>query len=99
MAPQAGRLAPVTVANMLLSWHNAFARAVEDRKIAFNPCAGVHVKVPRTPPRCWDAGELAAFTEAIGGHRHEAVLWLLLLGLRRGDGAGLMWGDLDRAAR
>ena len=95
VAPQAGRLAPVTVANMLLSWHNAFARAVEDRKIAFNPCAGVHVKVPRTPPRCWDAGELAAFTEAIGGHRHEAVLWLLLLGLRRGDGAGLMWGDLD----
>ena len=49
-------------------------------------------------PRCWDAGQLAAFTEAIGGHRHEAILWLFLLGLRRGEGAGLMWGDFGPAA-
>ena len=99
LAPAAGRLAPVTVAGMLLSWSNAFKRAVEDGKIARNPCAGVHVKVPSTPPRCWDACQLAAFTEAIGGHRHEAILWLLLLGLRRGEGAGLMWGDFGPACR
>ena len=98
LAPAAGRLAPVTVANMLLSWHNAFARAVVDRKIAWNPCEGVHVKVPKTPPRCWDRDQLAAFAEAITGHRHEAILWLFLLGLRRGEGAGLMWDDFGPAA-
>ena len=98
LAPAAGRLAPVTVANMLLSWRHAFARAVEDGKIARNPCAGVTVKVSRPVRQHWARDQLAAFIEAISGHRHEAIWRLFLLGLRRGEGAGLMWGDFGPGA-
>lgn len=48
----------------------------------------------------WTPDELAAFLEATNGHHHAALFRLAALtGLRRGEVAGLRWGDinLDRA--
>ena len=92
------RLAPVTVAGMLLSWSNAFKRAVETARSPATRARRAR-QGAQHPAEVLDACQLAAFTEAIGGHRHEAILWLLLLGLRRGEGAGLMWGDFGPACR
>jgi len=50
----------------------------------------------RPPVAVWTAAQTAAFLNAVRGHRLYAAFHLIALrGLRRGEGCGLRWRDLD----
>jgi integrase len=49
-----------------------------------------------TVARAWNARQLREFLDHIGDHRFFAALWVSAnTGLRRGELAGLHWGDVD----
>ncbi|TNC28020.1 tyrosine-type recombinase/integrase [Amycolatopsis alkalitolerans] len=54
----------------------------------------------RPPVAVWTPGQTAAFLRHAHGHRlYPLYLLVALLGLRRGEAAGLRWCDLDLGAR
>lgn len=94
-------LAPRTV----IYAHSVLGRALQDAVrwglIARNPSRSVtRPKAPRTEMSVWSAEQARQFLRYVADDRLHA-LWLLLLttGLRRGEVAGLRWGDLDLEAK
>lgn len=73
------------------------ALAVADRRLAVNPAAGVaQPRLPFAEQRFLEASELSRLADAMGSER-DRILALLLgwTGLRFGEAAGLMRGDID----
>lgn len=90
-------LSPSTLNRIHATLRSALNSAVKRRELVHNPAA--HVELPRpTKPqmRTWSATELRAFLTAIEGERlYPLYLLAGLVGLRRGELAGLRWQDLD----
>ena len=84
--------------------HTILRRALQDavgwHYLVRNPAD--HAKPPSAkatqagPPRSWSADDLRAFLGSVRNHRLYPM-WLLFAttGMRRGEVAGLTWGDLD----
>lgn len=95
---QGGRpLSPTTVRLVHRILHKALADAVDAGLLAVNPVG--RAKPPkRVPPQTsvWSGAQAAAFLRAQADSPLSAA-WLLALGcgLRRGEIAGLRWGDVD----
>jgi integrase len=78
-----------------------FASAMQDGVASANPFATAErpkAKAPKT--QTIHAPELRAFLEAVRGDLYGAVIrFAVLTGCRRGEIAGLKWGDIDYATR
>lgn len=79
---------------------SAFAQAVTMRAVKYNPVEAVlrprHIQ---KAGKAWNDAQIAAYLDAIRGHRHEiAFLLAILCGLRRGEICGLRWEDVDLTA-
>jgi integrase len=95
--------APLSVATarrVFSTLRGALNSAVKQRRITFNPCAGVEVPAePHTTATTWSAEQVGVFLRAAEGDRLAALFRLVLLrGLRRGEAVGLRWSDVDLAA-
>jgi integrase len=91
-------------AKTILEIHQVLRRSLDDAVrrglIVTNPAQVAHA--PRRRPlgssvaRAWNAQQLREFLDHIGDHRFFAALWVSAnTGLRRGELAGLHWGDID----
>jgi integrase len=94
-------LAPKTVRNVHGLLHRAFRDAVRWRRLAVNPADSADQPRKNTPEmKVWTAAELRRFVEHGSGDRLGAVWGLFALtGMRRGEVAGLRWGDVDLKAK
>ncbi len=93
-------LSPRTIRTSLAILRRAFAAAVRDRRMGFNPAEGV--KGPREGRKhreVWTEAEVKAFMAAIKGDRLAGVWRLSLMALRPEEVVGVRWGkdgiDLD----
>lgn len=78
---------------------NALAAAVRQRRIAWNPCAGVELPPEtRDPAQVWSPAEVAAFMRQASADRLAALYRLILIrGLRRREACEIRRADLDLA--
>ena len=92
---------PATQRRIFATLRNALNAAVKQRRIAYNPCAGVEMpEEHRTEARVWSPAQVGAFLAAAEDDRLELLYRLVLLrGLRRGEACGLRWADLDLDAK
>ena len=77
----------------------AFTQAIQDNKLASNPCQ--YVRLPRVEERedtTWDEDQLQRFLAVAAADRLAACWLLSALGLRRGEICGLKWSDVDLTA-
>ena len=89
-------LGVATVKMMLSQLSAAFEMAVDDNKLARNPCRKVKVTgAPKAPRTTWNEGEVRKFITAVSGERLAACWLLSLLGMRRGEVLGLRWSDVS----
>ncbi len=93
-------LSPKTVLEIHRVISNALDLAVDRHLIATNPAR--HARPPKpgrrsTTARVWSADQLASFLHSTRSKRLYPALHLAAhTGIRRGELAGLNWGDLDR---
>ena len=90
-------LSPRSVQVAVTVLKTAFAWAVENRLLGFNPIMGVQApRVPRKEMRTWQPHEARAFLKSTSEDR-LAVAWALLLtrGLRRGQVCGVRWQKVN----
>ncbi len=76
---------------------NALSAAVRQRRIAYNPCAGVELPPEtRDPAQVWSPEQVATFLHESAADR-IAVLYRLVLvrGLRRREACEIKWADVD----
>lgn len=75
----------------------ALSLAVRRRILIFNPMDGVELPAyHRQVPEPWEDTELKGFLSRAEAHELAALWWLYgVLGLRRGEGLGLRWTDID----
>lgn len=80
---------------------NALNAAVKQRRITYNPCAGVELPPEtREPARVWSPEQVATFLKAAEGDRLALLYRLVLLrGLRRGEAVGARWSGFDEEAK
>jgi len=93
-----GGLAPKTVLNVHQVLRKALTDALRKGLVARNVAFAVDPPRPEagTAQRAWTAAQLRAFLDVAAGHRHFAAIWLAAnTGMRRGELAGLHWGDVD----
>lgn len=98
--PAPTKLSPRTVAYCHAILRKALADAVDDELIVRNVCLLVDAPtVPRKAVRELTRGEVRRLLDAAAGDRLWAF-WIvvLALGLRRGEGLGLRWEDVDLEA-
>ncbi len=89
-------LGVATVRMMLSQLSAAFEMAVDDNKLARNPCRKVRVTGgPKAPRQTWSEDDVRRFIAAVSGERLAACWLLSLLGLRRGEVCGLKWADVS----
>lgn len=88
------------VSQMRAVLHQAFAYAVDEEYIKRNPFARVRsAPVERRAAVALTEGARAALLAAVVGDPFEALYHLYSrLGLRRGEGLGLRWSDIDWSA-
>ncbi len=94
---QDGRqLGPATVRRVHATLRSALATAKRKRLIIYNPAVDVDLPKARRPKvRPWEAEELGAFLDSLGGHRLAPVFeTIAATGLRRGEALGLRWDDV-----
>lgn len=75
--------------------------AVRNRRLMFNPAAGVELEsAPRRAVVIYDGAQIAAFLDHAANDRLALLFRLVLLrGLRRGEAVGLRWTGVDLDAR
>lgn len=97
--PQGGKpgLSAKTVKCIHGVLHKSLSQAVKVGYLRFNPADACELpRIERKEIKPLDNEEIAAFMEAIQGHRFEAVyLVTLFTGLRRGEVCGLTWDCID----
>jgi integrase len=77
----------------------AYEQAIDDQKVARNPCRRVRVTGgPKTARVTWSAGELQRFLAVSDRDRLAPVWRLLCYGLRRGEACGLPWANVRNGA-
>jgi integrase len=103
-----GRWGARRVEMMAALLRSSFNLAMQRRPplIGWNPLAGGKhkpVKLPKVPKvkiKPLSQEQAMLLLEAIAGHEHEHLYWLLLAtGLRIGEALGLQWSDVDWQAR
>ena len=92
---------PDTVHNAYLRLRGMLTVAVEYRLVAYNVAIGIRLPKPsKGGQRALTVKEVQTFLRTVAGHRLELYYHVLLkLGVRRGEGLGLRWRDLDWKAR
>jgi integrase len=97
-----GGLSRTTVHMAYSTLRTALNAAIRERVITWNPCQAVKVEGPAHPEMVvWEPHQVATFlAHAEQAAPHLAVAFQLSAwrGLRRGEVAGLRWGDVDLAA-
>ena len=92
-------LGTATVRMMISQLSAAFEMAVDDDKMARNPCRKVRVKSKidggARAGSTWSEDDVRKFISAVSGERLAACWLLSLLGLRRGEVCGLRWADVS----
>lgn len=90
-------LSPKTVKNVHGVLHKALQQAVKVGYIRFNPADACELpRMEKKEIKPLDDAAIAAFLQAIRGHRFEAVyLTMLFTGMRRGEVCGLTWDCVD----
>ncbi len=94
-------LAPKTVYDVHVVIRSAFTQAVRQHLVAVNPALGAQPPRSRlrqrSGPECWTAEQLSQFLAATRHLRlHPALHLAAFTGMRRGELAGLRWGDWHR---
>ena len=93
--------APKTIDFNVATLKNIFRLAVDLDLIAKSPA--VRVPIPKLPPKRekWiELEDALKVLDAVAGTELDAPVFLaMVLGLRRGEVAGLKWTDIDRQAR
>ena len=92
-------LSPRSVRLAISRLSAAYEQAIQDGKLARNPCQ--HVQLPaqdRTARPTWSGPQMRAFLAEAGTDRLAACWRMTAYGLRRGEVAGLRWPDVDLAA-
>lgn len=79
----------------------ALAAAVKERLLSWNPARDLDMpRETRKRVEPWTPEETGAFLDAAAGDRLAALFHLVAyLGLRRGEGLGLRWDDVDLVRR
>jgi integrase len=78
----------------------AFEQGIDGQKVYRNPCRKVRVDGRPQPPRItWSAEQLRRFLAAADADRLAPVWRLMSYGLRRSEGAGLLWSNVRLAER
>jgi integrase len=77
----------------------AFEQAVDDGKLARNPCRKVRLPSLAKRTERWSEDEAKAFLAVANADRLAAAWRLTMYGMRRGEVTGLRWEDVDLAAR
>lgn len=107
-------LAPATVRRAMLDWQGspqtrggtlrllraAMKQAVADRRIEFDPTAGIpYPRIPAREARTLTATEARQLMDTVAGERFAPILVVSLgLGVRRGEALGLRTQDVDLVA-
>lgn len=94
-------LSSATIGRIHAALSGALQDAVVDESIKRNPCRVVHPPpvTPSKPKRVLTREEMGALLQKAAEHRLWAYwVTLLGLGLRRGEGLGMRWSDLDLVA-
>jgi integrase len=91
-------LAPKTVYDVHVIIRSAFTQALRQHLVTVNPALGAQPPRSRlrqrSGPECWTAEQLAEFLAATRHLRlHPALHLAAFTGMRRGELAGLRWGD------
>jgi integrase len=94
-------LAPKTIYDVHVVIRSAFTQAVRQHLVAVNPALGAQPPRSRlrqrSGPECWTAEQLSQFLAATRHLRlHPALHLAAFTGMRRGELAGLRWGDWNR---
>ena len=95
----AGILSASAVRRHVLVLSVILKSAVDDGRIARNPCAGVKLPPKRAHDAFLEPGEVARLADAIGPHYRPLVLTAAYVGLRWGELAGLMVERVDLLRR
>jgi len=98
-----GGLAPKTVRYVHATLHKVLADAVDSGLLQTNPADRARPPKPRVSRqremRVWDAVQLAEFLAQVEGHPLQAAFHMAAMtGMRRGEGLGLRWHDVDLGA-
>ena len=96
----ASGVSPNTVRHIFHVLRIALNEAVRSEKVRTNICSRV---VPPEGSQSvispWDASEINAFLDSVGGSRYAPLFTLAIAsGLRQGELRGLRWEDVDQAA-
>jgi integrase len=91
---------PSTQRRIFATLRAALNAAVKQRKIMFNPCAGVELDPEtRTEARRWTADQAARFLAATADDQLGLMFRIAVLrGTRRGELCGLQWASADLEA-
>ncbi len=86
-----------TIRRVHATLRSALATAKRRRLVSYNAAEDVDLPaVPRSRVKPWEVTELAAFLDAVAGHRLGALYELMAFtGLRRGEACALRWSDID----
>lgn len=86
-------LSPKTIKNIHGVLHRALQQAVENRYIKTNPSDACKLpRIVKKDLKPLDELQMAAFMQAINGHRFEAFYKVTLFtGMREGEALGLLW--------
>jgi integrase len=96
------RLAASTIKVVFATVSSVLSAAVDDERVAKNPCKASTVKVPRPAPRKvipWSYEQVGDMREALPAHYRMAVSVPAGMGLRQGEVFGLAVDDVDFLGR
>jgi integrase len=90
-----------TVHRVRATLRSALAGAVRERLITWNPARDLEMpKESRVRVQPWEPAEIGAFLDHSHGHRLNSLFHVIAYcGLRRGEGIGLRWDDVDLVKR
>ncbi len=94
---RSGGLSAKTVRNVAGVLNAAFKDAVIWKRVRYNPCSGAQLPRKSSPEmKVWSPAQIQRFMSGVGDDRHSAIWHLYFTtGLRRGEGLGLEWADID----